>query len=322
MGVNVLIFSILNFRLYTIGFKNWMLSLMSSTTLNDWKNFWVVISSGTFASSIVTLLISVSEYRVEKRMALEKYVEANIHFCVDFYNMQYLNIRVPMELLQGYYAEQWYPKRINRHQEHDIDGQSANSDNEAKIKAWIWKNTNDNTKEMFNTDEKRKEYLDSDFKHLIQKYEDEIDAVMKQYIVLSDKLNKRELNATIGEIDFLFGNKYRKEILYKKMYARNAETINKIKEVAYHFKEYYSAEEGNKPVMLRFIYQIQEYLFSLEESAEWCIVYNQYLFEMNCEIDNLLRKLYGKKGYHDKPPKIQDFIVVSYWKGIGKEISK
>lgn len=323
MGISVLIFSILNFRLYTTWFKNWMLLLMSPTILSDWKNFWVVISSGTFASSIVTLLISVSEYRVEKRIALEKYAEANIHFCADFYNMQYLNIRVPMKLLQGYYAEQWQPKRINKHQGNDKDdGQSATTESEAKIKAWIWDNTNDDAKEMFDTDEKRKEYLDSDFKHMIQKYDEEIDAVMKQYITLSDKVNKRELNTTIGEVDFLFGNKYRKEVLYKRMYVKNTETINKIKEVAYYFKEYYSAENGNKPLVLRFIHQIQEYMFSLEENAEWCIVHNQYLFEMNCEIDNLLRKLYGKKRYHDEPPKIKDFTVVSYWKGVGTDIQE
>ena len=78
MGVSVLIFSILNFRLYTISFKNWIQSFVSSTALSDWKSFFIIISSGAFTSSIVTLLISISEYRVEKRIALENYADANI----------------------------------------------------------------------------------------------------------------------------------------------------------------------------------------------------------------------------------------------------
>ena len=315
MGVSVLIFSILNFRLYTISFKNWIQSFVSSTALSDWKSFFIIISSGAFTSSIVTLLISISEYRVEKRIALENYADANIHFCADFYNMQYLNIDMPVNLLQGYYAEQWNYPPIEIYQGEISAEQSRCPIFETKIKEWIWDNTSEKTKELLNTDEKREEYLDSNLKSIIQKCDDEIDSIMKQYIDLGDKVSKRELNAAIGGIDFLFGNKYRKDILHKEMYEKHSEVINKIRDVAYHFKEYYKVTEGNKPVMLQFIKQIQDYLFSIEENAEWRIVYNRYLFEINCEIDNLLRKLYGKKKYHDEPPRIKDFTVTAYWKG-------
>lgn len=311
----MLIFSILNFRLYPDWFKNWMMSFMSSAALSDWKNFFVVISSGAFTSSIVTLLISVSEYRVEKRTALENFADANIHFCADFYNLKYLNINVPMKLLQGYYAEQRsFPQIYNP------DEQSSISENETNIKAWIWNNTREDIKEQFSADKDKKEYLDNDFKRMIQKYDKEIKDVMKQYITLSDKINKRELNSAIGEIDFLLGNKYRKEVLHERMYVRHSETINKLKNVAYYFKNYYNTVDGDKSIILDFIQQIQNYLFSVGEKDRCRTVYNQYLFEMNCEIDNLLRKLYGKRKYHEEPPKIQDFIVVSYWRGPGKNL--
>lgn len=315
MGVSVLIFSLLNFRLYPDWFKNWMMSFMSFTVLSDWKNFFVVISSGAFTSSMVTLLISVSEYRVEKRTALENFADANIHFCASFYNLKYLNINIPMELLQGYYAEQRSFPRI-----YNPDEQSSISENETKIKAWIWNNAREDIKEQFSTDEDKKEYLDNDFKRIIQKYDEEIKDVMKQYITLSDKINKRELNSAIGKIDFLFGNKYRKEVLHERMYARNSETISKLKNATYYFKDYYNTTNGDKSIILDFIQQIQNYLFSVEEKDRYRTVYNQYLFEMNCEIDNLLRRLYGKRKYHEKPPKIQDFIVVSYWRGPSKDL--
>lgn len=68
--------------------------------------------------------------------------------------------------------------------------------------------------------------------------------------------------------------------------------------------------------MLHFIQDIQDYIFSVEEkeNGHAKIVYNQYLFEMNCEIDKALRKLYGKKRYHDIPPKKEKFTVVSFWR--------
>lgn len=105
MGVSVLIFSILNFHLYGACFMNWIMSFMSATSLSEWKNFFIVISSGAFTSSIVILLISIAEYRVEKETALEGYISDTINFCSDFYNMKYLDIDIPIELLQGYYAE-------------------------------------------------------------------------------------------------------------------------------------------------------------------------------------------------------------------------
>lgn len=95
-------------------------------------------------------------------------------------------------------------------------------------------------------------------------------------------------------LDFLIGNKYRKEVLYKKMYSRNREIVAKINDVSYHFREYQKASEGNKLMMLRFIQDIQDYIFSVEEKERAKVVYNQYLFEIKCEINKALRKLYGK----------------------------
>lgn len=313
MAVSAVIFTILNFRMYTPCFREWMASLLSPTTLSDWKNYLVVISSGSLASSIVTLLICISEYRVERRKELENFADANFNFCADFYNMKYLNINMPIQLLKGYYADQW--RYLPAHRQRN---QSFDSENEVKIKAWIWTNTCEDTKERYNTDESKKKYLDCEFKHLIQKYDEGMDAVMKQYIDLSDKVSKRELTATIGGIDFLFGNKYRKEVLYQKMYARNTDVINEIQRTAYHFKEYYKADNGNKPVMLDFIQKIQDYLFLVTDKEDWQIVYNKYLFDINLEINSLLRKLYGEKRYHEKIPQIEDYEVVAYLKSLNQ----
>lgn len=319
----MLIFSILNFRLYGACFKNWMMSFMSSTSLSEWKNFFIVISSGAFTSSIVTLLISIAEYRVERETALEDYVSSTINFCADFYNMRYLNFEIPKELLQTYYAEQWREPLEsvlgNKNYGYIYDGEYIVPDSDAvtQIKEWIWKYLlNEEVRKNFETPDTKRKYLDAEFTRMIQKYNEEIDAVMEQYINLSDKINCRELTSSIGKIDFLFGNKYRKEVLHKKMYSRNREVTTKINDVSYHFREYHMASVGNKPIMLHFIQDIQDYMFSVEEkeNGHVKVVYNQYLFEMKCEIDKALRRLYGKKRYHDIPPKKENFAVVSFWR--------
>lgn len=257
------------------------MSFMSDTSLSEWKNFFIVISSGAFTSSIVTLLISIAEYRVEREKALEDYISDTINFCADFYNMIYLDIDIPIELLQGYYAEQWR-KPIesilgNKNQGYIYNGEYIvpDSDVVTQIKEWLWKNTlNEEVRKEFQNPSTKREYLDAEFTRIIQKYDKEIDAVMKQYINLSDKVNCRKLTSSIGKIDFLFGNKYRKEVLYKKMYSKNREIVSKINDVSYHFKEYQKASEGNKPMMLHFTQDIQDYIFSIEEKehTKLCII--------------------------------------------------
>ena len=239
MGVSVLIFSILNFRLYSVCFKNWMMLFIPSDSLSEWKNFFIVISSGAFTSSIVTLLISIAEYRVERESALEYYIASTINFCADFYNMKYLNFDMTKELLQAYYAEQWEKPLEsvlgNPNQGYIYTGEYIVPDSDAvtQIKEWIWKySLNEEIRKRFEASGTKRKFLDAEFTSMIQKYNEEIDSVMKQYINLSDKINCRELTSSIGKIDFLFGNKYRKEVLNKKMYSRNREIVAKINDIS------------------------------------------------------------------------------------------
>ena len=56
----------------------------------------------------------------------------------------------------------------------------------------------------------------------------------------------------------------------------------------------------------------------VNDGEVWQVVYNKYLFEINFEINSLLRKLYGEKRYHEEIPKIEDYEVVAYCKGMGQ----
>lgn len=323
MSASLIIFSMLIFRLYPNNLKIWLIENITFINFSDWKNFFIAISSGTFTSSIVTLLISSAEYRVERESAIEDYIESTIIFCADFYNMEYLNIDMPIELLQGYYAELWNKPidfvlgKSNKGYIYNDEHIIPDSDTVIKIKDWIWNcSLNEETRKMYETSYKKKEYLDEEFERMIQKYSEEIDVVMKQYIDLSDKISSRRLTSTIAKIDFLFGNKYRKDVLHKKMYSQNREIIDKINNVSLHFRNYYKSSVEDRAVALHFIQEIQNYIFSVEERKNGYakIVYNQYLFKMNCEINNALRKLYGKKRYHDELPKIENFMVLALWK--------
>lgn len=276
--------------------------------VNDLRNFFIIISSGVFTSSFVTLLISVSEYNVEKQEALEDFFDANIEFIANLYNLEYLRIDIPLELLREYYAETSGISVIKRSQGNVYTYESQN-----RIKEYLWQQEPESIKKLYNTQSSQMVYLKEKFDKKIAEYDKQIDFVMKQYIEIAEKMNIRNLNKTIGRIDFLLKNKkYRKEFLYNKVYARQSELLRKIKNAAYHFGEYYKASNGNKLAMINFIMEIQNFLFSSTQKNGFDNIYMQYIFEMNCEMHKLLKLIYGKRNA-DSEPKIEDYFRCSYW---------
>lgn len=305
VAVSLLVFTFLNFHIY----PNWLrLWLGKGIPVSELRNYFIIISSGTFTSALVTLLIGISEYRVERQVALEDFCDANIRFIVDLYNLEYLRFDIPIELLQKYYAEISKVSIL----ENEI-GYMHEHESQKKIKDYLWHHEPESVKKLYCTPSSKMVYLKEKFDEVINEYDKQIDTIMKQYIVLAEKMNRQELNKTIARIDFLFGNnKYRKDFIYKRIYAKQTELLGKIKNISYHFGMYYESTNGNKPVMIEFIVDMQNYLFSTRQHNQYLHVYMQYLFDMNCELYQLIKLIYGK-GAPDQMPKREEYRKISYF---------
>lgn len=297
IAVSAIVFTILNFHLYPNFIKQWLGACLPT---DDLRNYCMAISSGALTSALVTLLISCSEYDVEKQKALEDFCDANIRYISALYNLEYLRIGIPVEMLEEYYSD-ISQLSLSENMGHEYES-------EKKIKEYIWAHESDAVKELCATPSAKMVYLKEDFDKRIEEYDKQIDTIMKQYIALSENMDKHELTATISRIDFLFGNKkYRKNFLHAEIYMKQLELMSKIQNVSFHFREYYKAENGNKPVMIHFIMEIQNYLFSTERKNDFYIVHMQYLYDMYCNIHKLLKFIYGNKKYIEPEPKIENF---------------
>lgn len=303
--VSLLVFTFLNFHIY----PNWLrLWLGKGIPVSELRNYFIIISSGTFTSALVTLLIGISEYRVERQVALEDFCDANIRYIADLYNLEYLRFDIPTELLQKYYAEiSEIPFTGNKKRyTHEYESQK-------KIKDYLWHREPESVKEFYCTPSAKMVFLKEKFDKVINEYDNQIDVIMKQYILLAEKMNRQELNKTISRIDFLFGNsKYRKDFIHKRIYAKQTELLGKIKNISYHFRTYYESTNGNKPVMIEFIVDMQNYLFSTRQHNQYLHVYMQYLFDMHCELHQLTKLIYGK-GAPDQKPKREEYRKISYF---------
>ena len=93
-------FGVLQFRLYEL------LGIYGGTQfLSDLRQFAMVITSGLFTSAMVTLLISISEYRNERVDTLENMYLAAMDLQREFSKIKYFLPDEPKELIQNVLGE-------------------------------------------------------------------------------------------------------------------------------------------------------------------------------------------------------------------------
>ena len=274
-----------------------------------------ISDSGTFTSSFVTLLISVFEYRTERRVAIENYCEANYRLLKKLYSIDFLNIEIPLELLQEYYKDRSESAIFDTRVGYIYDETFSLPDfaSKTKIKEHIWNETGERLKAIYNNPERKQKYLEDMFNSKIQEYDESIERIMGQYVELGENLSRRDISEAYCKIDFILGNRtYRNKLLYEEIYKRQAEMIALVKKLQWHFT---GEGRSNINAMISFICEAQAFFFSEKDTEHYKSVYMQYIFEMECNIFNVLKKLYGKK-YTDEKPKREIFRKVCYIKKI------
>lgn len=171
------------------------------------------------------------------------------------------------------------------------------------LQEWIWKNE---SKEIRKRCRKIKQkFLSERLESIISEYDQQIEKIMEQYIRLSE-LRYQEVEDAYRRIDFLFTNKLnRNEFIYKFLHERQRNLLNKIKEESYHFKNHYS--KTTAVVMLNKLLQLQNEIFMVEDKRYGKSIYNQYCYEITCNLEFLLQLTY-KKGYEANYPQQREFL--------------
>ena len=302
IGFSIVIFFVLQFHLYTDGFKNIIRGVLPFE-LSEWREFVMVIMSGIFTSSFVTLIMNYSDYKNERRDALVNYYLVSSRFMRNFRNIEYLYVGEEIELIRNFYLERSSNNMCMQ----------MGMDKELKYKAklalqeWIWKNESRGTRRQFR--KIKQQYLSDCVESLISKYDQELDKIIAQYIELSE-LNYREVEDAYGNINFLFTNKLnRNEFIYKYLHERQRNLLHKIKMESYHFKNHYTRDTA--VVMLDKILELQKEIFAVEESKYGKNIYNQYCYEITCNLEFLLQLTYKDK-YEANYPCWKEFYASSH----------
>lgn len=93
--------------------------------------------------------------------------------------------------------------------------------------------------------------------------EKDFDRALNSVIKMSE-FDYTELDNAFSDISFLFFNKKNREYIFNDIYFRTVELRNLIELNAWHFKEYYKYENGNKSAMSDYLSQIDKAIMCRE----------------------------------------------------------
>lgn len=267
----------------------------------DLRNFVIVISSGLLTSACVTFLITIAEYRIKRVEAVEDFCEANWELMKSFYNLKIFESYIPLELLVSYYGEK-----------NNVDMKKSRHKAESDIKRYLWVKLDKKSKQMIKKKHKKADYLDATFNKFIEEQNRHIEEIMNQYIEMFERNNCQTLSNTYAKINFLFGNKkIRQKVIYERIYEKQIKVFDVIKNSVYHFK----VKKGNNIVMIDYIQDIQECLFSVKDDKIFKSYYMKHIYEIDYEIHGLLKIIYGKKKYEGVIPDYMDYCCFSQLTG-------
>lgn len=328
MIVSLIILTIAQFHMYPDSLKLLMAD-MFFVDLGLMREYVIIISGGVFTGAVVTFLIAIKEYQDERRHALENYYSLCSGFLQNFYNLKYLDIQQPVELIKQCYWEidENRNKRSSNEQLRRMILESGRDIHEfeevceqvyeeekfsekEKMFDWIWDHTEDYAKAIYKEPYRKKAYLEEEYDKIIAKYDEQIERVMQQYIAIR-KLRYNEVENGYGAIDFIFKNKkVRNQFIYKNIHKKQRDMFRLIQQEAWHFEQYFEQEHGNKGVMISKILEIQSALFETKGNDASIVVYGQYCYEVEQELFNFLIKMYGK-GYQGIAPDKQSYNIFS-----------
>lgn len=326
MFFSLAILTMTQFCIFPDVIRIWLLDLVHQ---NDslLREYVIIISGGIFTSSFVTLGIAIREYQDVRVSTLENYYDVSSKFLKNYRSLCFLQLEHPLNIVQGCLKEEAdnkikmdmntqieeYLKRTNWKQSKrkkiaNNAYQELAHNEKRKMMDYIWNNTDDDIKARLNNTEIRKRYLEDEYTSIMQNYRVKIEELMKQYIQIR-KLEYGSVESAFGQIDFIFSNKKnRKNFIYNCLHDRQRSVLHKIREEAWHFEEYYKEENGNLPVMLSKIMNIQNELFEKQEGEIGYTIYNSYCCEIDKQLCKLLSLTYGK-GYKEKIPDIKNYVV-------------
>lgn len=308
--ISFVVWVFMQFKIYIL-FEKIAYQLENCTNL---RIFLIDLACGLFTGAFVTLLISIKEYKFERKKALEKFYFAIDEIQKRFFQITYFLPDEPEELVTGLLAEIENNQNIEKHNKdlkeaycksgidnadelYAVHSQSLQHDAEERYKLYIWENMSDAEKKECSSRDSKESYLDMVCKKKVKGYSEQVDSSVDSFLNICD-LDTKEMTLAYSDINFLHytDNKEKIDALYSKM----IDEINSIKMDRYKFEEYKNNHKGNRANMCVIMRKLYEKLVGEDET----MLYKKFCMEVEEDINSLLKILNGKHDNNKIPSKV------------------
>lgn len=243
---------------------------------------------GVFGSSVVTLIISISDYIVSKREALEDYYRQVYKIIVAFGKIKYVRI-TDISLENMKYKTECELKKCLGKQPPQMDDIIDYYD---KNNYW------DNYSENISTEGKSQIIIEQ-----IEKDCANIGKALDSYLEF-ENLSYEKVENAFGRISFLFdksekhpdNEKYFRVWIYRNLHDKLRNMINTIRLENYHFKLYKEGDNKNLFVVTQKIDELNKQLFEIvndtDDNSDVTKVYAKFYNDMNSTLEKFRARIY------------------------------
>ena len=264
------------------------------------------LSLATFGSSLLGFIMSLAEYFVERRKAMENFwLEARI-VLKNFRKLQPVCVSVPKDLLLSCFFEEEQNESVDKYGEIVAKSMGLEKKHDSRERLLAWMEQNEPM--SFTEDDDIDSILNEVYQNRIQSEHRGFEKAINEYVEFSE-IELMSLDNAYGNLDFIFANKKIRQVAYDKIFNQMRSIRNAVLEQAYHFR-LCSEGKGSFIVCAKKVLELNEKIFVSETKQQGGIKSDCIYQKEFDEIEDNLEKFRVKIYLNAKEEKIEHHPVV------------
>jgi len=250
------------------------------------------ISMALLGGAVLGLIMSITEYYVERRKAMEEFWFQSTKVLKELRKIKYLEADAPLDLIIDAFAEE-HSNKWNQILATLFEDKETHHEAKNRLISWYEENMPPPFDE--NTDYDKK--LEQLYEAKMEGYKKEFIQCMDSYQIASS-IELGALDNAYGNLDFILANKCIRQKAYESIFDKMRNIVFRFKSETYHFN-LLKGGEGNFPVCASKVSELnQEYFSSKEEEVHGhttILIFQNIFDDIDSSLEEFRCKIYRTK---------------------------
>lgn len=250
------------------------------------------ISMAFFGSAALGFIMSITEYFVEKRKAMEEFWLQAITVLKELRKIKYIDVDAPMDLIidvfREEYSEQWNQALGLVNSDNKIHHEAKD-----RLISWFEENNIHQFDETSDIEVELEKYYDAK----VKEYKRSFKVSMDSYQTAST-IELGALDNAYGNLDFIFANDRVRSTAYDLIYDKMRKIVLQFKTESYHFKRLEDGK-GNLSVCATKVFDLNNQYFLLENEEingyTNTSIFQNVFDDIDTPLEEFRCKIYGTK---------------------------